>query len=59
VTRSDVRVVTGADRVAELARMLAGSASDTALRHAAELMEEAAADRPAGPSRRRAPARVS
>jgi DNA repair protein RecN (Recombination protein N) len=41
VTASDVRVVTGADRVAELARMLAGSASETALEHAAELLQEA------------------
>jgi len=41
VTRSDVRVVEGADRVAELARMLAGSESDTAREHAAELLASA------------------
>lgn len=44
VTASDVRVVTGDDRVAELARMLGGSASRTALEHAAELLHEAAAE---------------
>ncbi len=47
VTTSNVRAVTGADRVAELARMLAGSESATALRHAAELLDEAAADQAA------------
>ncbi|HMO10486.1 MAG TPA: hypothetical protein PKB06_03035, partial [Actinotalea sp.] len=40
VTASDVREVTGADRVAELARMLSGSTSDTALQHAAELLDQ-------------------
>jgi DNA repair protein RecN (Recombination protein N) len=45
VTSSNVRVVAGAERVAELARMLAGSESSTALRHAAELLDAAAADR--------------
>jgi DNA repair protein RecN (Recombination protein N) len=44
VTASDVRVVAGDARVAELARMLAGSDSATALDHAAELLREAAAD---------------
>ncbi|TDE90288.1 DNA repair protein RecN [Occultella glacieicola] len=40
VTNSDLREVTGADREAELARMLSGDAdSDTAMRHAAELLE--------------------
>lgn len=40
VTTTDVRVVTGPDRVAELARMLSGQEdSATALRHAAELLE--------------------
>lgn len=40
VTTTDVQVVTGADRVAELARMLSGQEdSATALRHAAELLE--------------------
>ena len=44
ITASDVRVVTGPDRLAELARMLGGSASDTALEHAAELLRTAAGD---------------
>ena len=47
VTRSGVRVVEGAQRVGELARMLAGSDSDTALRHAAELLASSAAERDA------------
>jgi DNA repair protein RecN (Recombination protein N) len=42
VTASDVRVVTGDERIAELARMLGGSASETALEHAAELLDAAA-----------------
>jgi DNA repair protein RecN (Recombination protein N) len=37
--------VTGDDRIAELARMLAGSASSTALEHAAELLADAATER--------------
>ncbi len=41
VTASDVRVVDGDDRVAELARMLAGSDSVTAQEHAAELLADA------------------
>jgi DNA repair protein RecN (Recombination protein N) len=45
VTTSNVRVVADGDRVAELARMLAGSASSTARKHAAELLADAAADR--------------
>ena len=45
VTASDVRLVTGDDRIAELARMLAGSASSTALEHAAELLADAATER--------------
>jgi DNA repair protein RecN (Recombination protein N) len=44
VTRSDVRLVDGEQRVVELARMLAGSDSDTAREHAAELLASAAAD---------------
>ncbi|HEY7049687.1 MAG TPA: DNA repair protein RecN [Jatrophihabitantaceae bacterium] len=44
VTRSDVHVVNGEQRVAELARMLAGRDSDTARDHAAELLATAAAD---------------
>jgi DNA repair protein RecN (Recombination protein N) len=42
VSASDVRVVDGADRVAELARMLAGSDTSTAREHAAELLADAA-----------------
>lgn len=45
VTASDVHAVTDADRVAELARMLAGSNSATAREHAAELLQTAARDR--------------
>ncbi|HJQ42153.1 MAG TPA: DNA repair protein RecN [Jatrophihabitantaceae bacterium] len=41
VTASDVRLVTDDDRVTELARMLAGSDSDTAREHATELLEAA------------------
>lgn len=44
VTRSDVHVVDGEQRVAELARMLAGSDSDTARDHAAELLATATRD---------------
>ena len=50
VTASDVHVVAGDDRRAELARMLAGTDSRTALDHAAELLVDAArarADTPA------------
>ncbi len=53
VIASDVRIVTGDDRVAELARMLAGSESSTAREHATELLETAASER-AGTSRPRA-----
>jgi DNA repair protein RecN (Recombination protein N) len=56
VTASDVRVVDGEERVAELARMLAGSDTSTAREHAAELLADAAsaaATTPArGPGRR-------
>jgi DNA repair protein RecN (Recombination protein N) len=45
VTASDVRVVTDADRVTELARMLAGSDSATARDHAAELLSDADVER--------------
>jgi DNA repair protein RecN (Recombination protein N) len=41
---SAVRVVDGADRVAELARMLAGSGTETARQHASEMLTSAAAD---------------
>jgi DNA repair protein RecN (Recombination protein N) len=43
LSRTDVRVVTGGDRVAELARMLAGTDSATAREHAAELLESSQA----------------
>ena len=42
VTASDVRVVAGDERRAELARMLAGTDSRAALDHAAELLADAA-----------------
>jgi DNA repair protein RecN (Recombination protein N) len=45
VTSSDVRLVTDAERVGELARMLAGSDSATARGHAEELLAEAAKSR--------------
>lgn len=46
VTASSVRDVTGADRTAELARMLSGlDESDTGLAHAEELLTVAAAER--------------
>ncbi|MEP7179148.1 MAG: DNA repair protein RecN, partial [Pseudonocardiales bacterium] len=51
VTASDVRIVTGEDRVTELARMLAGSDSSAAREHAAELLASAAADRAAPTAR--------
>jgi DNA repair protein RecN (Recombination protein N) len=41
VVTSDVRLVSGDDRVAELARMLAGSDTATAREHAAELLSDA------------------
>jgi len=44
VTASDVRLVEGDDRIAELARMLAGSDTSTALEHAAELLADAASE---------------
>jgi DNA repair protein RecN (Recombination protein N) len=50
VSRSDVHLVTGDDRVTELARMLAGTDSGPARGHAAELLAAAGAQRP---SRRR------
>jgi DNA repair protein RecN (Recombination protein N) len=43
ITASDVRIVSGDDRIAELARMLAGSDTATAREHAAELLADAAA----------------
>jgi len=43
VTKSDIRTVTGEDRIAELARMLAGDVTPVAREHAAELLANAAA----------------
>jgi DNA repair protein RecN (Recombination protein N) len=59
VTASDVHMVQGEERLAELARMLGGSASDTARKHAAELARDAAEesadlDEPAAAVRRAA-----
>ncbi|HTZ42583.1 MAG TPA: DNA repair protein RecN [Jatrophihabitans sp.] len=51
VTRSDIRQVAGKDRLAELARMLAGDDTPVAREHAAELLETARADRMASLSR--------
>lgn len=45
VTRSSIRQVQGKDRLAELARMLAGDDTEVAREHAAELLEAARADR--------------
>ncbi|MGH8963431.1 MAG: DNA repair protein RecN [Jatrophihabitantaceae bacterium] len=55
VVASDVRVVTGPDRVVELARMLGGTDSGTAREHAAELLSSAEDERArtAGPKRPR------
>jgi DNA repair protein RecN (Recombination protein N) len=44
VTRSDIRSVVGEDRLAELARMLAGHDSAVAREHAAQLLSAARAD---------------
>jgi DNA repair protein RecN (Recombination protein N) len=44
VTRSDIRSVTGADRLVELARMLAGNDSAVAREHAAQLLAAARED---------------
>ncbi|WP_370892802.1 DNA repair protein RecN [Janibacter sp. GXQ6167] len=44
VTSSDVVEVTGEDRLGELARMMGGGDSQAALRHAAELVADCAAD---------------
>jgi DNA repair protein RecN (Recombination protein N) len=53
ITRSDVRVVEGAERVAELARMLAGRDSGTAREHAAELLAAASSEFAASAGERR------
>jgi DNA repair protein RecN (Recombination protein N) len=50
IVASDVRIATGEDRVAELARMLAGSDTGTAREHAAELLATAAKDREREPN---------
>ncbi len=44
ITSSSVRAVAAADREAELARMLAGQDTETARRHAAELLAQARTD---------------
>ena len=43
VSRSDVRVVTGEERVDELARMLSGTVSEVAREHARTLLADGAA----------------
>ena len=43
ITASQVAAVEGEARLAELARMLSGTASDTALAHARELLADARA----------------
>jgi DNA repair protein RecN (Recombination protein N) len=48
VVGSDLRLVTGADRLTELARMLAGTDSGTARDHARELLAAAATERAQG-----------
>ena len=58
VTRSDVHVVEGHDRLVELARMLAGTDSVTAREHAGELLESAKAARAAQPARPKSRKRV-
>jgi DNA repair protein RecN (Recombination protein N) len=45
VTTSDVRLAEGSGRIDELARMLAGSDSATARKHARELLKTASGDR--------------
>jgi DNA repair protein RecN (Recombination protein N) len=52
VLASDVRPVTGEERIAELARMLGGSDSGAAREHAAELLTSAQSERAAGLDRR-------
>jgi DNA repair protein RecN (Recombination protein N) len=63
VTASDVHLVDGDERVAELARMLAGSDTETAREHAAELLADARAgtraDLRRGPRATARPARRS
>jgi DNA repair protein RecN (Recombination protein N) len=58
VTRSDIRQVSGDDRLIELARMLAGDDTPVAREHAAELLATASADR-VEPVKRRSPVRKS
>jgi DNA repair protein RecN (Recombination protein N) len=57
-TVTSAHAVEGADRVAELARMLAGLGSEPARRHAAELLESAHGPRPARARRPRTGARA-
>jgi DNA repair protein RecN (Recombination protein N) len=54
VTRSDVRVVDGQQRLAELARMLGGTDSAAAREHAAELLESVSRSARSRPKGRRA-----
>jgi DNA repair protein RecN (Recombination protein N) len=58
VVASDVRVVTGEVRIAELARMLGGTDSGTAREHAAELLSAAEAERTNAPGTKRPPRRT-
>ncbi len=51
-TATEVREVSGSDRERELARMLAGSDSETARQHAAELIASTEAERDGAQSRR-------
>jgi DNA repair protein RecN (Recombination protein N) len=56
-TQSDVRPVSGEERVAEVARMLGGERLATSVAHAQELLGSAAAAAPARAPRTRRPAR--
>lgn len=51
ITSSGVETVTGAEQLAELARMMAGSDSETAVEHAAELRDQALRLRTQNPGR--------
>ncbi len=54
VTKSDVRVVSGEERLVELARMLAGTDSATAREHADELLAAARDEETGRPTKARA-----
>ncbi|MBN2847529.1 MAG: DNA repair protein RecN, partial [Coriobacteriia bacterium] len=47
-TVTSARIIDPDERVSEIARMLAGSSSETGVAHARELLAEAAADRTRG-----------